>query len=387
MTFHSFRRIVPHILIALLFSISLDALACSGRLHIEVKNSAVYALDYAAIVAGQAQLTGCRSGDLALLNRGHEVPIRVIGDKHGQFGPGARIEWIGQALHGPSSWYDPYSTVNVYLLGATSGKHARMTERAAKQGGKAAALQRSLHLEQENLLLRLSSSEMKPGDEPDVWQWAKLTPIDAKPFELSFDAADEDARSTHVPTTLTLNFRGVSNIIPVKGKTKLPDHQVVVRLNGKTLQTLEWDGRAEFRKQLAVPHALLRAKGNQLELSVPRRDAPNDKTGFIVDVVMFNWMRVTYPVRGDLDADASAFSADSDAPIDLEYHGAGTPALYGTDGVSRPLTLLHDGHYRAASAKPGVQLYPFVPGHARHRRWCALLPKAICATRAMVSII
>ncbi|MGA9332796.1 MAG: C25 family cysteine peptidase [Rudaea sp.] len=363
MTFHSFRRIVPQILIALLLSTSLDAWACSGRLHIEVKNSGVYALDYAAIVAAQPALKGCRSDDLVLLNRGHEVPIRMIGDQNGSFGPGARIEWVGQALHGPSSWYDPYSTVNVYLLGANAGKHARMTERAAKPGANPAALQRSLHLEQENLMLRLSSTEMKPGDEPDVWQWTKLTPIDAKPFAVSFDAADLDTRSTNPAARLTLNFRGVSNIIPVKGKTKPPDHQVAVTLNGKPLQTLEWDGRAEFRQQVSVPRALLRARGNRLELRVPRRDVADNKTGFIVDVVMFNWMRVTYPIHGDLDVDASAFEADSDAPVVLDYRGRGTPALYGTDGVYRPMVAQRNGRYRAAGAKQDVQLYPFVAGH------------------------
>ncbi len=346
-----------------MLSASLDAIACSGRLHIEVKNSGVYALDYAAIVAGQPQLIGCRSSDLVLLNRDHEVPIRVIGDKDGLFGAGAHIEWVGQPLHGPSSWYDPYSTVNVYLLGAAPGTHARMVEHAAPAGGKPATLERSLHLEQENLLLRLSSHEMKPGDEPDVWQWAKLTPIDAKPFAVSFDAADVDTRSSNSPTTLTLNMRGVSNIIAVKGKTKLPDHQVAVSLNGKLLQTLEWDGRAELRKDITVPRELLKAAGNQLELSVPRRNAPDDKTGFVVDVVMFNWMGVRYPIRGNLDADASAFSTDSDAPIEIDYRGTGTPGMYGTDGIYRPLTALRNGHYRAAAAKQNVQLYSFVAGH------------------------
>jgi len=27
-----------------------------------------------------------------------------------------------------------------------------------------------VHLEQDNLLIRLNSAQMKPGDEPDVWQ-------------------------------------------------------------------------------------------------------------------------------------------------------------------------------------------------------------------------
>lgn len=342
---------------------SVDVWACSGRLHIEVKNSGVYALDFAAIIAAQPQLKDCRSADLVLSNRDTEVPIRVIGDNNGVFGAGARIEWVGQALHGPSSWYDPYSTVNVYLLGAMPGTHARMTQRAARPGARPAELRRNVHLEQENLMLRLSSNEMKPGDEPDVWQWAKMTPIDAKPFATSFDAADVVARSNNAEATLTLNLRGVSNVLAAKGKSKPPDHQVVVDLNGTRLQALEWDGRAEFKKVLMIPRGLLKPKSNRLELSVPRRNAPDDKTGFIVDVVMVNWLRVSYAIQGNLDADAAPFSAASDAPIQLDYHGPGTPELYATDGVYRPLTLLRDGRYRAAGAQRDVQLYPFVDGH------------------------
>ena len=53
--------------------------------------------------------------------------------------------------------------------------------------GPAAALYRQLHFEREELMIRLSDAEMKHGDEPDVWQWAKLTPIDAQPFAFDFD--------------------------------------------------------------------------------------------------------------------------------------------------------------------------------------------------------
>jgi len=46
------------------------ALACSGRLHIEVAEPGVYALDYAAIIAAQPGLADCRGDDLVLSNRG-----------------------------------------------------------------------------------------------------------------------------------------------------------------------------------------------------------------------------------------------------------------------------------------------------------------------------
>ena len=106
----------------------LSLLACEGRLHIELQQSGVYALDYDAIVAQQPGLRNCPADQLALTEKGREVPIRVVGDSAGRFGPGARIEWVGRQLHGPESWYDPFSVDNVYLLGAAPGRHARMTD-------------------------------------------------------------------------------------------------------------------------------------------------------------------------------------------------------------------------------------------------------------------
>ena len=156
----------------------LAAFACAGRVHIEVKDSGVYALDYAAIVTAQPGLADCRADELALWHKQDEVPIRVIGAKDGRFGPGASIQWLGQMLHGPESWFDQYSNVNVYQLGAAPGAHSRLQEISAPVPAKAAPLTRRLHFERENLMIRLGSEQMKPGEEPDVFQWAKLTPIE-----------------------------------------------------------------------------------------------------------------------------------------------------------------------------------------------------------------
>ena len=357
------RAALSHLCLFLLLA-SANGMACSGRVHIEVKDSGVYALDYGAIVATQPGLKDCPSSDLMLLNRGKEVPLRVLDGGKDRFGPGSRIEWVGQALHGPQSWYDPYSTVNVYQLGSAAGTHTRMREFPAAAKAKPALLRRRLHFEQENLMLRLGEREMKPGEEPDVWQWAKLTPIDPQPFAFAFDLPDADLHASTNATTLTLDFRGVSNIIATKNVVKPPDHRVEVSLNGKPLQTIEWDGRDEMRKQLSVPRALLKDKANSIGLRVLRRDLPGDPKNFIVDVVMFNWLEVSYPIRGDLGASTVGFTASADAPIELDYNGAGTPELYAADGTYRQMTALGNGRYRTGGAGNNVDLYPVADGRA-----------------------
>ena len=347
------------LLVALL---PLHALACSGRLHIEVPDSGVYALDYASIVAQQPGLKDCASDTLALLNHGVEVPLRIIGDDNGRFGAGARIEWVGQALHGPQSWFDPYSTVNVYQLAAQPGTHARMHEVAGGNAAKRpASLTRLAHFEQENFLLRLSDHEMKRGDEPDVWQWAKLTPVDPKPFSFAFDlpdAAVRDARGAE-PAALTVAFHGVSSAAPPAPGTKqaVADHRVDVTLNGKALPPQEWMGIGNSRAQLQVPRSLLKPKGNTITIQVPKRTAADDPKNFVVDVVMLNWIELRYPVEGNLDADTSAFTASDGAPVELVYSGSDAPELLDADGGYQHMSTASAGHYRGVAMHRASELF------------------------------
>jgi hypothetical protein len=205
--------------------------------------------------------------------------------------------------------------VNVYQLGAKSGAHARVRDGAASDAHAFVPLRRTLHIEQENLMLRISDAEMQPGEEPDVWQWAKLTPIDPKPFEHDFDLPDLDTRAK-TPVAFTVAFRGMSNVPSVPKQQKPVDHLVEISVNGKAMPTVSWDGRSDFRKALDMPAAALQAKGNRLSIRVVRRDLANGATSFIVDVVMFNWFGATYTVR--------------DEPAD---HG--TPLTVAQDGVAR----------------------------------------------------
>lgn len=357
---------MPKLLISalalVLFALPLPLLACSGRLHIELENAGVYTLDHADIVAAQPALADCVANDLALTQNGKEVPIRVVA-RADQFSDGDHIEWIGRRLHGPESWYDPFSVNNVYVLGAAPGAHMRLRDVEAGGNGRA-PLERHLHIEQENLMIRLDQAQQKPGEESDVWQWAKLTQVDPQPFETRLDLPDLDARGAEVK--FTLDFRGLSDLIlPPKEKTAKPDdHLVEITVNGHALAPLHWNGRDEVRRDLTVPVALLKAQGNVLNLRVPKRALPWDKAVIAIDVVMFNWLEARYPIAGDLDAGTLPLDVRVDAsqPLQLAYRSAGTPALYGSDGVRRPGHALGNGRYAFAPAATAVELFPALDG-------------------------
>ena len=338
------------------------ALACSGRLHIEVADAGVYALDHAAIVAAQPGLADCRSDDLVLSNRGNEVPLRIVGAADGAFGGGARIEWVGQRLSGPEAWYDAYTNVNVYQLAAAPGAHARMHAASAAIGAAPVRLQRSVHFEQENLMLRLSDREMKPGEEPDIWQWAKLTPIDAAPFTWTFDLDDLAPARAGDKAQLAISFRGVSGLLRTKDQATTREHVVEITLNGKALARQEWDGRDEVRRTLELPAALLKAKDNRIDLRVPQRDVPGGD--FIVDVVMFNWFGMTYPVRGTVGNDTAEFIATASGTIELGQDGAQAPDVYGSDGSYQRTSAAGNGRFRA-SATANTALFGAIEGKLR----------------------
>lgn len=340
------------------------ALACTGALHIELEHSGVYALDHAAIVAAQPGLANCSSDELILTVAGEEVPLRIHGGEDGRFGPGDRIEWIGKQLHGPMSWFNSFSIDNVYLLSAAPGQHARMRELEPSGNGRA-KLQRDLHFEQENLMIRLDERQQKPGEEPDVWQWVKLTHADPQAFSVDFDLPDLHPAGANV--AVTLNFRGLSSLPQFSQyKDSRPhDHAVMVSINGRAATALSWDGRDESEQTISLPAAALKAKGNSLSLQVPKRLAPWDDKNPVVDVVMFNWITFGFEISGDLDRGALPFSVSAgDAHcIELKWDGGGELALYGEDGARRIGRKEANGRFRFAPAPAGVVQMPALEGN------------------------
>lgn len=305
------------------------ALACSGSIHIEIEHGGVYALDQASIAAVAPGLADCPRDALKLTQRGQEVPIRLSGSGP-TLQPGDRVEWIGKPLHGPLSWFDTYSTVNVYVLSGEPGNHARFADVDVTPAAAVAGLSRRLHLEQENLMIRLNQNHVKPWEEADFWHWAKLTHVDPVPFTFDVDLPDLAARGGTV--AFTLKFRAMSAQPTVIGNaSKSADHSVIVQFGGKQVAQFEWDGRDEIERQFTLPSAALQEKGNRFTLSVPKRPVKPDDPNFIVDVVMFNAVDIDYPIDGDLTRSTEALRIASTGKVTLR-NGGEQVALYGDDG-------------------------------------------------------
>ncbi|WP_175497865.1 C25 family cysteine peptidase [Dokdonella immobilis] len=360
-------------LLAILFAPALAG-ACEGNLNVEIEHTGVYALGHEDVVAIQPGLAGCASSDLRLTNLGVEVPIAVADGGDGRFDPGDRIEWIGQQLHGPQSWFDTYSINNSYMLSVAPGPHARIRDERPIPGSKPAALERTLHFEQENLMIRLDQNAQKPGEEPDLWQWAKLTQADPKPLPGRFDLPELQVSAGKVG--VKINFRGISALfVPYDHESQRPhDHRVEFRINDRLVERFEWDGKDEVSRELELPAAWLKAEGNQFELSIPKRATPWNPDNSLVDVVMFNWIEFRYAV-GSLSATSPPVQLDraSNGSFAVRWQGESPPLLYGDDGVRRYGELQGNGEATFAAAPAGTTLYAAVDPLAR--------PKSVRAAR------
>ncbi len=328
--------------------------ACSGSVHLETGPTGIYTVDYAKVAATEPGLADCPIDQLRMTNRGKEVPIRILSDDD-SFSAGDTIQWLGYKLHGPDSWSDPYSLVNVYELGAAPGDHARFDARKPDDNASlGAGLSRHVHLEQDRMLMRLTPEQAKASELPDVWYWAKITMIDPEPTKVTFDLPD--LNSEFSDPVLTLAFRGWSSLPAHEADESAPvhDHVLEVELNGKPAGTLAWNGNAHVVRDIRLPAGLLQASDNVLTLHVPQRK-PAWAKNRLVDIVMFDYLDIDYPVTQPTTRSSNAFTVTTS----IKLQGDNAPLLFGSDGVLYQPVAPDEARY--ASVPTGTRLFPLTP--------------------------
>ena len=340
------------------------ALANPDGVLVEIPDTGVYQLSHEQIAATIPNLSEIDSTLLRLSVRGEPRHLHVDDGGDGRFGPGDRISFHAERLYGPQSWFDTYAVNNVYRLHLDGGMAVPAATAPGPQGG-SAALRRQLHLEEENLQIRLNNRWIEPGEEPDLWFWSKLTQIDPEPFRSRFDLPDLlESGNVHIE----LGFRGLSEIRG--GDDKPADHVVEIRINDVLVQTVDFEKRHEYRTRLSLPAASLRASGNTLELRVPQR-IPEGASDALVDVVMFDFIDLDYPLGNDIANPLLPLTIERGGPATLTV--AGNPAsllLYGRDG-SRHVAREAVGRWQLPALAAG-DYQPVPDGH--YREVAALRP-------------
>jgi hypothetical protein len=326
--------------------------AASGNLGflIDVAETSAYRLDHADLAALAPELGEIDSSRLRLSQRGEARRLHVDDGGDGRFGPGDSLSFYGERLHGMQSWFDTYAVNNVYRLDiAPDGAAPAPAWPEVEAPDAAAALRRTVHLEEEALQIRLSNQWVQPHEEPDLWHWAKLTQVDPEPFRTVFALPDLAGSG---PVRVRMGFRGLSeiNVFP-RLPDKPADHMVEVRLNGQLVQTSSFERRNEHTVEFELPAGLLVAADNALELVVPKRTLPGAQDA-LVDVVMFDYIRLDYPINGELDDTPLPIQVARPGAVSLASSAEGPLWLYGADG-SRHQGQRHDDRWRFAAVASG----------------------------------
>ena len=293
------RALLPLIVLGGL--LSGPSAAASPTFRVGVETPGVYRLTFEDLAAAGLE-TPLESAGLELGNQGRAVPIWVEDGDDGLFGPGDRLEWVGEHLRGEKTFHHPFSRHNVYVLRSDAAGGFRMRLRAAAEGAPAGAadvlpLAGFLHLERDELMIRLPQADLDRTGDPELWYWAKLTHIDPKPLEIELDLPDLDPAGGAV--RLTAYFRALSEVTGRRKAPNTPDHRIELRLAGALLGAAEWDGRNVHRLELELDARQLQVGSNRLELQIPPR-IPEGKTNEIVDVAMLDWIEILYPRAGSI---------------------------------------------------------------------------------------
>lgn len=274
------------------------------------------------------------SAGLGLTTSGQPVPVWVEDGGDGLFGPGDRVEFLGEHLQGEVSYASEHSRFNVYVLRFDHADPARMTPVAAVPPPPFASFRSCRtrrHLENDELILRLSGRRDKERQE--LWYWAKMAHSHRQPFSHQLALPDLEP-DPELSVGLSIAFRGWSQPARRRGEQdRLPDHAVEVWLNGSRLTVGTWDGTDPHVVSLPeIPADRFVAGDNTLRLAVPARSVAEGADP-LIDVVMLNWIEVTYP-RAErlLGRQAYCESPGPPAPVRLLVEAGQRPVAYGADG-------------------------------------------------------
>jgi len=244
-------------------------------LRVTVSEDGIYRLSYAQI-AEHTNARGARPDRMTLLRDGVQVPIAIRGGRDGRLDPGDSIVFYGQSQQGP------HTQAGTYIL-TTQRNPRRIRKMPRVPAGSEArdTARRILTFEEDRVFAPLACVQpevIRSGKPRDHWFWSEVyAPSGAAPGPETnttcvANITPEPRRSSGA--TLTLHCMGP----PVPGiKQKL-----VVNINGRDLEPVEWDTPLEKTIRLRVPVGVVELK-NSIQIknasSVPVYAEPGNEVG------------------------------------------------------------------------------------------------------------
>lgn len=279
-----------------------------------VNKDGIYRVTYSDLVQAGINPGVHDPRSLRLYHRGREEAVYFRGQEDGIFDPGDWFEFWGQRAGGESTHHHFYADASVYYLGLGGPYGARMVdENGAPTGGgalAAAAFTDTLHLEDDNLFVRLKRRE---SDQTDRWFWKRIDQGDSLVLDVNLPGLDAGSA---VPISMAIRVHGYTYI----DDHPEPDHGVAASFNGHQLSSRTFDGQAPYTYHDSLPAALAQAGINRLVL----KHAPVPHS---IDSYLLNWIEITYPRRYRAAEDGIVFrrpGAAGDTLVEFSLGGFST---------------------------------------------------------------
>jgi hypothetical protein len=243
---------------------------------------------------------------LQLTDKDGPVPIRFVGEADGSFDPGDYFEFWGEIHHGENTYYDDYSSVNVYELTLHEGYGCRM---AVENGGIQVndesqfvvpeSFPQTIHFEEQNIKDNLGAQF---GYNPnffreDIWFWKKI------------DAPKLNLTSFNLEYPHDSGIRKFYSNISVWGLSDTEgyeiDHHAICGINSVLVDDIEWSGQRQqiFANASGFPNTYLNNGQNTIYIRLPGIPGIGDK-----EHVLLDYFEMTYWREYKTDKDYMKFS-------------------------------------------------------------------------------
>lgn len=233
-----------------------------------VNQTGIQRISYEQLLAAGFDLKNLKSSDIAMSNRGVDMPIRVE-PANGKFGPGSYIEFYGEALD------TRYTATNVYQLFVDKKRAMRFGADGSALTGSPAAT----YMETVTLNNQRAYGEGSPFSDP-YYDTTMSGRAGGRTYHFTINV---EGYVPGAPATLVVNTYGITYA------PQNPDHHIVFSLNGVKVEDIKFDGPTAAVANVQIPAGVLKEGANTLTLFLPF------DTGASLDFIRFDNASITYP--------------------------------------------------------------------------------------------
>ncbi len=241
------------------------------------KKEGIHHITYQDLVDAGINPAEINARELHITHAGYEIPIFVKGEEDSIFNTDDYIDFYACRLQGEHTYFNPYTTEQVYWLSSGDSLGKRMVNEDGYPYDTTGTLllntfRDTLHYEDDSFFVRLSHPQ---ADSSDMWFSDRLYGPDSQIINVSLEHPD-----TLSTFDLSIMLHGFT--------TTSYGHHVQVVLNDSLLTENTWSGQTPYLITVnTIPAALLKHGTNTLKILCP---SPVDS----VDGFFSNWIELSY---------------------------------------------------------------------------------------------